>query len=481
MPSTSRRNAGKLIIVAVTLSIAFLGFVRSGWVVEAASSGPSPSHTDAPGEDNCTSCHVSYPVNSGSGSVVISGLPHDYLPGEQYPVSVTVSDPFGVIWGFQLTAIDSLGSRAGVFTIPPPPADRLQILSSFVNSSPRDYVEHTSNGTMPTVFGSNTWDFTWTAPQTRVGRISFFAAGNAANSNASPFGDYIYTTSTGTLSGSATANFDDDLASDIAYFRPSTATWYSVNIATGASQSVQFGTGADRVVAGDYDGDGTTDRALFRPSTAEWRIYRSLTDDEVLVAWGQPGDLPVPGDYDGDRRADQAVFRPTTGEWLINASTAGSLTYTLGQSGDKPVQGDYDGDAKTDIGVFRPSNATWYIVRSTAGPFQVVDGAAADQPVPTDYDGDGRADIARFRPSTATWYLTLSRDGGVIIQFGLPFDRPVAADYDGDGLADLAVFSAARKRVAPAWRIRRSSTQTVYDLVAGQPRDRAVASSYFPQ
>lgn len=485
MTRTARRNAVRsTIILSGFLLVSLIFFGASRYRVEAASSGPSPSHTNAPGEDNCTTCHITYPVNSGEGSVVISGLPHDYLPGQPYTITVTVSDQIAVIYGFQVTAIDPTGTKAGDFAVPLPidnPNARTQIKHGVTNSKPRDYVEHTLHGTQPTAFGSNSWTFTWTAPTTRVGKVSFYAAGNAANSNSQPTGDYIYTTSNGALAGSATANFDGDLTSDVAYFRPSTATWYSTSLQTSQTNSIQFGSGTDRVVAGDYDGDGTTDLALYNAATSQWNVQRS-TLGPLSIVWGTVGDVPVPGDYDGDGKTDEAVFRPSTGDWLLNESTAGSVTLDLGQAGDQPIQADYDGDGKTDIGIFRPSTGLWYLVRSTAGTFQLTDGTAGDQPVASDYDGDGLADIAYFRRSTASWHINYSRtQTSASISFGSPWDRPVPADYDGDGLTDLAVFSASKRSVAPAWHIRQSSTLTVFDLTAGKARDVAIASSYFPQ
>ena len=45
--------------------------------VSASASGPTPSHTNAPGETNCTACHSDFQVNSGSSvsanKVIFSG------------------------------------------------------------------------------------------------------------------------------------------------------------------------------------------------------------------------------------------------------------------------------------------------------------------------------------------------------------------------------------------------------------------------
>ena len=51
--------------------IGYTGFLPSANGVEASAFGPTPAHTNAPGENNCTECHGSFPLNSGPGSVVI--------------------------------------------------------------------------------------------------------------------------------------------------------------------------------------------------------------------------------------------------------------------------------------------------------------------------------------------------------------------------------------------------------------------------
>src|SRR5574338_344545 len=91
--------------------------------VSASASGPSPSHTSAPGEANCTACHADFPVNSGTGSVTISGVPANYLPNQQVHVTITTAQADAVIYGFQATALDISGHPIGTLTLqnPQPP------------------------------------------------------------------------------------------------------------------------------------------------------------------------------------------------------------------------------------------------------------------------------------------------------------------------------------------------------------------------
>src|SRR5215204_7765889 len=102
-------KAAKLLAITVLTLVAVLGFTNTshdGVKVSASASGPSPSHTNAPGEANCTECHSDFVANSGTGNVMISGIPANYLPGQQIPVTVRVNQADAVVYGFQMTALD---------------------------------------------------------------------------------------------------------------------------------------------------------------------------------------------------------------------------------------------------------------------------------------------------------------------------------------------------------------------------------------
>lgn len=182
-----------LLFCGLTIAVIFLNGRQKA---AASASGPSPSHTDAPGEDNCTACHNAAAVNAGSGRVEIAGVPQTYTPSQQIPITVTTSQEDAVIYGFQLTAVNQAGKTVGTFTVPTQIPRQTQLMNNIVNSQTRQYVEHTVDGVVPTQFGSKSWTFMWTAPNPVDGKIDFYVAGNSANSDGATSGDYIYTTTT---------------------------------------------------------------------------------------------------------------------------------------------------------------------------------------------------------------------------------------------------------------------------------------------
>ena len=441
----------------------------------ASASGPSTSHTNAPGEDTCAACHSDFPVNSGTGNVTITGVPANYIPNQQYQITVRTAQIGATIYGFQMTTVDSQGRRAGSYSLPTQTPPRMQLDEGFVGNNFRQYIAHTVDGIIPSQFDFNTWTFTWTAPASRVGKIGFYAAGNAANSDGQTSGDYIYTTQNASLSDPANANFDGDGKSDISIYRPSAGEWWINRSSTSQTVAAQFGISSDKIVPADFSGDGKTDIAFWRPSTGEWFILRSENGSFYSVPFGSAGDIPAPADYDADGKADTAVFRPSSGTWFINKSTGGTDIVTFGQSGDKPVTGDYDGDGKADIAIYRPSNGQWWLNRSSAGVVAAAFGTTSDKPVQGDYSGDGKTDIAFWRPSTGEWFILRSEDSSFYsIPFGANGDTPASGDYDGDGKTDPAVVRG------DTWYLQRS-TDGILIVNFGLPGDVPVPSAYLAE
>lgn len=155
--------------------------------------GPKNKRTGAPGEQICVAskCHVDYDVNSGPGKLSLLGLPREYRPEKDYPLTVRLQQKGQKIWGFELTAINDSLSEAG--QVVKFDRHKLQLDEDEVNGNPRFYLKHTRRGThLGTKNGPVEWHFIWQAPAKPEGTISFYVAGNAGNGNKEPTGDYIY-------------------------------------------------------------------------------------------------------------------------------------------------------------------------------------------------------------------------------------------------------------------------------------------------
>lgn len=164
--------------------------VLAAWAASAGafSTGPFDGLTGAPGEGNCTACHATFPVNSGSGAVDLN-LPAAYEPGTTYDVSVTLSDPDAVRWGFELTVLAVADTTFAGSLAPLDGSTQVSTGGAFG----RTYVKQTLAGTLSGQTGSGTWTFAWTAPAAGTGDLAFHVAGNAANGNGFSSGDRIYT------------------------------------------------------------------------------------------------------------------------------------------------------------------------------------------------------------------------------------------------------------------------------------------------
>ena len=88
-----------------------------------------------------------------------------------------------------------------------------------------------------------------------------------------------------------------DGKTDVAVWRPDTATFWILQSSTGSPLAMAWGFSNDIPAAGDYDGDGKSDIAIWRPSTGTFWIYQSYTNTPLGVAWGVSGDVPIPSAY----------------------------------------------------------------------------------------------------------------------------------------------------------------------------------------
>lgn len=152
----------------------------------AFSAGPPDEVTGAPNENTCVQCHTGNALNVSGGELMLT-VPETYVPSEVYTIVVNLSRVGQSRWGFEMTALDADGARAGSFE--DDDAGNMQL--SEKNS--KQYIKHTSIGTAQGTTDEHSWEFQWTAPDADIGPITFYTAGNASNGNFNPVDDYIYT------------------------------------------------------------------------------------------------------------------------------------------------------------------------------------------------------------------------------------------------------------------------------------------------
>ena len=173
---------GKLLIV---FSLAMLTIATAGILTDTGKAGK----TDSQGEGNCSGCHNNTSNNTGPGSVVIAtNIPNDtYVPGQNYQVSVTVSEASRTIFGFGMEALDASNANAGTLVITNATETHLM-----TPANGRINVVHALNGGAAS--GSKTFTFDWTAPATDIGYVKFYVGSVAGVADGDPANDNPYTT-----------------------------------------------------------------------------------------------------------------------------------------------------------------------------------------------------------------------------------------------------------------------------------------------
>ncbi len=164
--------------------------MAAGTAVKNSSSAPA-SHTNAPGEQNCTACHSGTlnptPANLTNLTLSIPFTGGGYIPDSTYSITVKYLQSGKSRFGFQITSLSKSGNNpVGSFTA----GTGSTKLTGVVLGKTREYITH-SGGTGSSS-GKGEWTFTWKAPSTNVDSIIFYVAVNAANSDGSTSGDEIY-------------------------------------------------------------------------------------------------------------------------------------------------------------------------------------------------------------------------------------------------------------------------------------------------
>lgn len=143
------------------------------------------AYTGGFGEQSCHSCHFDYDLNQSEGELSVNGIPESFEAGKEYSIQLTLKRENLNRAGFQMTSRFEDSTQAGSFQLP----DDLTITPNIDNEI--TYVQH-GVGKVEAEGGEKSWQVTWIAPDQTDKSVIFNIAGNAANGDASEFGDWIY-------------------------------------------------------------------------------------------------------------------------------------------------------------------------------------------------------------------------------------------------------------------------------------------------
>jgi hypothetical protein len=148
---------------------------------------PPLAHTGGFGEPTCQQCHFDQTLNDPEGSLTLEGLPETYTAGTWYRLTVNLRRPNMRKGGFQLAARFKTGKQAGSLRAVDERVELVQEAFSEIQ-----YAQHTRAGTSLVSSDTARWTVEWMAPTTGKEVVIFNVVANAANDDASQFGDYIY-------------------------------------------------------------------------------------------------------------------------------------------------------------------------------------------------------------------------------------------------------------------------------------------------
>ncbi|MEQ1921051.1 MAG: choice-of-anchor V domain-containing protein [Pyrinomonadaceae bacterium] len=168
-----------LFILGFAVAVANSTYYRA----EASTGGAPAARTGAPGESTCTSCH-----NAGTNTGVFSiAAPLGYVPGQTYTIQVqhATTDASRGAWGFELIPLTSGNAMAGTVA-------NLNTNTRVRVSGAKSYIEQSSAGAFLGQTLTANWSFSWTAPATNVGNVTFYAAGLQGDNSGDESGDHTY-------------------------------------------------------------------------------------------------------------------------------------------------------------------------------------------------------------------------------------------------------------------------------------------------
>jgi hypothetical protein len=175
--------------IFISVVFAFSAFTH-GTDSTLKSGGGPPYNTNAPGDKTCSgvegtnSCHSGGIADNAGPSIVSISFSggNRYVPGQWYTVTANINHLTRNRFGFQIVSlINSNNLNAGLVKLTDTVRTRAQI-PTWGTGQDRNYVMHVLKGSYGTANASQ-WSYSWQAPATDVGPITFYACFLAANNN----------------------------------------------------------------------------------------------------------------------------------------------------------------------------------------------------------------------------------------------------------------------------------------------------------
>jgi hypothetical protein len=157
------------ILVAIPVGLLILVSFTGG-------QGGNFSGSPGDGGSNCTACHAA--GSTYGGTPVLTNVPTAYAAGQAYNLNLAINGSSVSKFGFNITAEDASGTKIGTWS----PGTGTQLRNGGSG------LTHTAAGTT-----SNTWNFTWTAPASDQGPVTFYYSTLQANGNNANSGDHLIT------------------------------------------------------------------------------------------------------------------------------------------------------------------------------------------------------------------------------------------------------------------------------------------------
>ncbi|HNL06866.1 MAG TPA: hypothetical protein PKH93_04775 [Chitinophagales bacterium] len=139
-------------------------------------------------QPTCTACHSAPATNNATCSISVSGNPTSYTLGQTYTITVTATG--GLAYGFEAACVRNNNNQSAGTLVA---ATGTELSNGTVSGNSIAFIKQNAAS------ASGVWTFSWTAPATDVGAVTFYLATLSANTAGGSGSDSGDRTKTATL------------------------------------------------------------------------------------------------------------------------------------------------------------------------------------------------------------------------------------------------------------------------------------------